>query len=148
MKGGKGADYAGGRRGKDTLVGGRGSDRLSGRADRASEAPAAESCFRGFCAQLFGDQGNDSINGGKGKDYMEGEQGRDKMSGGKGADVIDAANDDTPGVKDKVVCGKGIDIVFANDADEVADDCERVKPPLPVERTSRPAARLALESRA
>ena len=93
----------------------------------------SQSCFRDYCAQLFGDLGNDSIFGGRGNDYIEGEQGRDKMSGGKGADVIDAANDDTPGAKDVVVCGRGIDTVFANAADKVADDCERVKPPLPVE---------------
>ena len=73
------------------------------------------------------------MNGGEGKDYLEGEQGRDKHFGGPGADVIDSANDDTPGVKDKVSCGPGRDIVFANARDKVADDCEVERPPLPVE---------------
>jgi Ca2+-binding RTX toxin-like protein len=133
MKDGKGADGPAGGEGADTIKAGKGNDRFRDFPIRQSrQGGGTESCFRGFCAAMFGDEQNDVLKGGKGRDYMEGEQGRDKMFGGKGDDVIDAANDDTPGAKDLVKCGDGRDVVFANGRDEVADDCERVKPPQPV----------------
>ena len=131
MRGGKGSDYAEGAFEADTLVGGKGNERgqeISRIRSRQRRGGSA-SCYQGFCSALYGDEGNDTIKGGKGKDYMEGEQGRDVHDGGPGDDVIDAANEDT-GAKDKVICGDGKDIVFANPNDKVADDCEKVKPPL------------------
>ena len=120
-------------------AGGKGNDRFQQKTSKPRSSYqrgfgfGTVSCFRGFCSRLFGDQQNDILKGGRGKDYMEGEEGRDKMFGGKGDDVIDAANDDTKGARDVVVCGEGRDVVFANPSDEVADDCEKVKPPQPVE---------------
>jgi hypothetical protein len=34
---------------------------------------------------------------------------------------------DVPAVKDTVTCGAGTDTVYADKADVVSDDCERVK---------------------
>ena len=133
LRGGKGSDYAEGGLEADTILGGKGNERqVEGPARRGIFG--SSSCFRGFCSRLYGDPGNDTINGGKGKDYMEGEEGTDTHIGGPGDDVIDAANDDTKGAKDKVECGPGRDVVFANPPDKVADDCEKVKPPQPVKK--------------
>jgi Ca2+-binding RTX toxin-like protein len=133
MKGGKGNDFAEGNQEGDTILGGKGNDREIVETIRASQRRGGPSaCFQGFCSNLYGDTGNDTIKGGKGQDILEGEQGRDKHFGGKGDDVIDAANDDTPGVRDIVKCGPGRDVVFANPPDEVANDCEVEKPPRPV----------------
>ena len=137
MRGGGGSDFAEGNDRGDTILGGRGNERLR-QATRASRhqrgifGPA--SCFRGFCSRLYGDAGNDTINGGRGKDYMEGELGADTYVGGPGDDVIDAINEDS-GARDKVSCGPGNDFVFAAPSeDKVADDCEHVRttaPPTP-----------------
>jgi Ca2+-binding RTX toxin-like protein len=127
MAGGDGNDEMEGGGEADTLTGGSGNERGAVET-RATRRRGDVSCFRGFCAEMFGDEGPDTLKGGEGKDYMEGEQGRDVLNGGSGADVLDAVNEDT-GQRDKVVCGKGRDVVFANPNDRVADSCERVKPP-------------------
>jgi hypothetical protein len=57
---------------------------------------------------------------------MEGEEGDDVQRGGPGSDFIDAADDESPGGKDRVKCGGGLDDVMANENDVVADDCEKV----------------------
>ena len=132
LRGGAGSDYAEGNTQADRVLGGAGNDR---RADKGGpprvRRGGAVACLGGFCSSLFGDAGNDFVSGGKGSDYMEGEEGADIMVGGKGRDVIDAANDDAPSSNDRVRCGSGRDTVFADPGDEVADDCERVRPPRP-----------------
>lgn len=129
MKGGKGADLLAPGIGRDRVLGGRGNDRRQFKKAPPPRHQGIAGCFRGFCPLLLGEEGSDLIKGGRGRDYMRGGAERDRMLGGKGADVIDAATDDAQGVKDVVECGDGRDIVFANGADKVADDCERVKPP-------------------
>lgn len=128
MRGGKGNDFMEGNQEGDKLLGGKGNDRSRQGDLRQRRGPSE--CFRGFCSQLYGDGGNDTLNGGRGKDFMEGEEGRDIHIGGPGADVIDAVNEDTD-AKDKVICGKGRDIAFVEPRDKVARDCERINPPTP-----------------
>jgi Ca2+-binding RTX toxin-like protein len=136
MSGGDGADGMQGGGEADTLIGGDGNERGTGKLRAAARRGGSLSCFRGFCSEMFGDEGPDTLKGGKGKDYMEGEEGKDTYNGGPGDDVIDAADQDTA-ARETVVCGKGKDVVFANGNDRVADDCERVKPPLPVKPQPR-----------
>jgi hypothetical protein len=50
---------------------------------------------------------------------------RDNVAGGNGGDVI--LTDNTPAVKDVVLCGGGFDRVLADRKDTVGRDCERVK---------------------
>jgi Ca2+-binding RTX toxin-like protein len=133
QKGGKGNDRLGAGIGRDKVLGGRGNDRVEFQPPEPPRnlARGLTGCFRGFCAALRGEEGADLVKGGKGKDYLEGGAASDTLVGGDAADVIDAANNDTPGSKDIVRCGDGRDVVFANGRDEVADDCEKVKPPQP-----------------
>jgi ATP:corrinoid adenosyltransferase len=49
---------------------------------------------------------------------------RDALSAGYGDDVIDVFN--KPAGKDVVTCGRGFDRVFADRADVVTPDCEKV----------------------
>jgi Ca2+-binding RTX toxin-like protein len=133
QKGGKGADRMGAGIGRDRVIGGKGNDRLELKPPQPPrhQARGLTGCFRGFCAALRGEEGADIVKGGRGRDYLEGGAASDVLVGGAAADVIDAANNDTPGSKDIVKCGDGRDVVFANGRDEVADDCEKVKPPQP-----------------
>jgi len=133
LKGGGERDYAEGSLGPDKILGGKAGDRSFGVPGRARQRRGFGeiSCLGDFCSALFGDPGNDLMKGGGGRDYMEGEQGTDTYFGGAGGDVIDATNEDTPGAKDRISCGAGRDVVFANPKDRVAEDCERVKPPQP-----------------
>ncbi len=87
--------------GNDNIVGGAGNDTLSGGAD------------------------NDNMTGDDGADDMTGGAGKDDFAGGAGNDVIDAF--DAPAtVAERIVCGSGIDTVYANPADKVGGDCEVV----------------------
>jgi hypothetical protein len=49
----------------------------------------------------------------------------DRFYGGSGGDTVQPR--DVPAVKDTVDCGAGTDTVYADKADVVRDDCERVK---------------------
>ncbi len=124
LLGGKGGDYLEGGLQADVLRGGAGDEREQGLM-RGDPLPDF------YVVSMFGDPGNDTLAGGSGNDSMEGEEGRDKMSGGAGSDYLDAIDDDPPGTRDKLKCGKGFDRFRARPEDEVADDCEkRVPAPL------------------
>ena len=72
--------------------------------------------------------GTDIVYGGKGKDNLIGYGGDtsvDGFKGGAGDDTIQSR--DVPAVKDRVECGPGIDHVYADKADVVSSDCERVR---------------------
>jgi hypothetical protein len=86
--------------------------------------------------------GDDRINGGRGDDCLSGEGGEDRVAGGAGADAIKGgrakdvlkggSGDDTirafRGARDRINCGAGDDVVFANVArDRVSDNCEKVR---------------------
>jgi hypothetical protein len=72
---------------------------------------------------IFGLAGNDDIAGLAGNDLLDGGPGRDALSGGAGSDRVAAAED---GARDTVRCGRGTDLVDAEAADRVAEDCEVV----------------------
>lgn len=63
--------------------------------------------------------------GGPGNDHLWGGCGHDAVAGGGGGprndriDVLDSA-------RDRVRCGSGTDVVFADGVDRVASSCERV----------------------
>jgi hypothetical protein len=76
--------------------------------------------------------GGASIEGGSGNDRIQSAGGA-TISGGSGADLIDAA--DGSGTPDTISCGSGLDAVWVDAGDTVAQDCELQMtgpaPPLP-----------------
>ena len=108
----------------------------------------------GRAEQISGLGGGDQINGGGGTDLVKGGLGPDELSDGPGRDTVyggvgvdnvigygDTSVDyfyaggsgdtvqsrDVPAVKDFVDCGAGTDTVYADEADVVGGDCERVR---------------------
>jgi hypothetical protein len=74
---------------------------------------------------FFGDMGNDSMYGGDDdEDYVEGEEGSDRLSGNYD-DFIDGADEGSPGGRDLVDRGDGSGIAIANGNDTVGN-CEEV----------------------
>ena len=72
--------------------------------------------------------GEDVVYGGAGSDNLIGYGGDtsvDHFRGAAGRDIIQSV--DVPATKDRVSCGPGVDRVYADKADAVADDCERVQ---------------------
>jgi Ca2+-binding RTX toxin-like protein len=97
----------------NTLYGGPGNDRLIG----------------GFGQDtLNGGPGNDTLTGGPSMDTLIGGPGHDTIAGGGGGDTIYARD----GQRDRISCGKngygkgGRDVVYADQIDVVASDCEIV----------------------
>jgi hypothetical protein len=82
--------------------------------------------------RLMGTASPDAIYGLAGADRLDGRGGNDLLSGGAGRDrVVGGAGDDriavqADGASDQALCGAGRDIVNAELADTVADDCEVV----------------------
>jgi hypothetical protein len=87
--------------------------------------------------EIRGLRGEDEIVDGLGKDVVYGGAGSDNLIGYGGDTSVDrfrgaAGNDifqpvDVPATKDRVSCGSGVDRVYADKADVVSDDCERVQ---------------------
>jgi Ca2+-binding RTX toxin-like protein len=72
--------------------------------------------------------GTDVVYGGSGKDNLIGYGGDtsvDRFYGKAGDDTIQSR--DVPASKDRVQCGSGLDHVYADKADVVSSDCERVR---------------------
>src|SRR5919112_227727 len=72
--------------------------------------------------------GADLVYGGRGSDNFIGYGGDtslDRFYSGRGNDIVQPR--DVPAVKDVVSCGAGTDTVYADKADVVGGDCERVK---------------------
>ena len=70
----------------------------------------------------------DLVYGGMGGDNLIGTGGDtsvDRFYGGRGNDIFQPR--DVPAVKDIVSCGAGTDTVYADKADVMAGDCERVR---------------------
>ena len=65
------------------------------------------------------------LDGGSGSDIIVTHLGRTTVDGGSGPDVIDVRGGDET-TADTVSCGSGSDIVWADDADTVAGDCDKV----------------------
>ncbi|MDQ3386189.1 MAG: hypothetical protein M3475_01085 [Actinomycetota bacterium] len=60
---------------------------------------------------------------------MIGDTGRDTLVGGAGNDSIASTSGesyDEPNSTDEIFCGSGKDTVYADRADSVASDCEKV----------------------
>ena len=72
---------------------------------------------------LEGGYGRDTVDGGPGDDRVFGNQGRDALAGGDGDDRISAVD----GAVDRISCGPGRDTVIADADDVVARDCEAVR---------------------
>ena len=103
-----------GTNGTDLLVGTNGDDNLVG---------------RGGNDFVEGLKGSDNLAGGKGNNFLGDdvfrESSEDYLSGGDGNDTI--LVDNGTAAEDVVVCGDGFDRVFADRADLIAADCERVE---------------------
>ena len=72
--------------------------------------------------------GQDTVYGGAGKDNLIGQGGdtsTDRFVAGSGDDTVQPW--DSPAVKDVVNCGPGTDKVYADKADVIKDNCERVR---------------------
>jgi Ca2+-binding RTX toxin-like protein len=78
--------------------------------------------------EISGALGADLVYGGTGGDNLIGtasDTSVDRFYGGSGGDIFQPRN--VPAVKDMVSCGPGTDTVYADQADVVGDDCERVE---------------------
>jgi Tol biopolymer transport system component len=110
----------------DRIEGGGGSDRICGRAgsDRLSGGYYGKDRLSGGVGndKLRGGRHSDQLAGGPGNDLLDGRGGRDRIRGGTGNDFIPTA-----GVfLDRVDCGPGRDLVFADPLDHVRH-CERTR---------------------
>jgi chitodextrinase len=72
---------------------------------------------------LRGLAGDDVLYGLARNDVLYGGPGRDRLLGGSGSDVVHAGD----GARDVISCGVGRDLVYADRADRVGRDCERVR---------------------
>jgi chitodextrinase len=72
---------------------------------------------------LRGLGGADLLYGLGGNDILVGGRGRDRLLGGPGSDVVQAQDR----ARDTIACGSGRDVVYADPADRVARDCERIR---------------------
>jgi Ca2+-binding RTX toxin-like protein len=66
---------------------------------------------------LLGHTSNDYIVGGEGNDLLDGGAGQDYLNGEGGNDTISAQD----GERDRIDCGSGVDAVFADPIDEIAN---------------------------
>lgn len=82
---------------------------------------------------LDGRAGNDTLLALGGHDLLIGGSGRDMLDAGLGDDRVPAHAD---GVRDRVLCGRGRDIVTADLADSVAADCEVLSRQVSADRTT------------
>jgi len=137
LKGTDGADNLIGDDANDLIFGLAGNDNLLGGSGKDIVFGGTFERFLGGSKNVAGGDGNDVVLGGKGSDNVIGQEGndlladgnepnpvKDTLNGGDGNDVFFVWND--PAGKDVVACGDGLDRVFADRADALADDCEKV----------------------
>ena len=91
-----------------TITGTQGADVLNGTAGNDVIAAGA---------------GNDQVNGLAGDDVLCGGPGNDTIQGGDGNDRISEVD----GAVDRIDCGPGVDVVFADGEDAIAASCEDVR---------------------
>lgn len=123
---GAGDDCGQGGAGNDTVHGDAGNDAVYGDAGPCVAGKASTSRFMAAIRgndRLFGDAGDDRLVGGPGADLLIGGSGRDTFLGGGGNDVI-RARDHVRG--ERINCGAGHDVVYADKGDIVARNCEKV----------------------
>lgn len=103
------------------ITGTNGDDRIKGtsRAEEISGLKGDDEIVDGF--------GADTVYGKPGVDNLisyGGDTSVDRFYGGAGGDTIQSR--DVPAVKDYVGCGSSVDRVYADKADIVSDNCEKV----------------------
>jgi len=115
--GNDGNDYVDGESGNDELHGGNGNDEVHGRNDNdvLLGNPGDD--------RLYGERGSDVINGEEGNDQLFGGLDPDVMAGGPGNDRIQAVG----GGVDRIDCGDGVDVAFADVDDVINPNCEDVR---------------------
>ena len=104
----------------DTRLGGSEDDMM--RATGATAGTGEHLAGMAGADIIHGSSSDDSLAGGAGADEVYGEEGQDLLLGGTGDDFIEAAD----GVRDRIGCGSGSDVVSADSKDLVASDCETV----------------------
>jgi hypothetical protein len=131
LDGGEGDDEVRGLGGSDTLAGGKGNDVLYGGPGRdyLQEAFIEDREWK----KLGGDEpdeGDDVYYGGDGDDSMGAFVGEDVLYGGDGDDVLTAAHSpgQLDGQRDKLYCGEGKDLYYADKNDYVDSSCEKIDP--------------------
>ena len=138
MFGGAGSDFLLGAAGDDLLRGGDRSDNMAGGyGDDRVFGEAGDDYLTdtdiwgpgpGTPPDLTIPGDTDLLSGGPGDDSIGVQSGPDRVFGGLGDDEIKVFGDD--GAVDRVRCGDGNDVVVyfyaRDDADLVAEDCERV----------------------
>jgi Ca2+-binding RTX toxin-like protein len=133
--GGRGADRVLGTSGGNQLTGGEGADLVTNRQRFGSSlldgGDGADRLVGTGGATLLGGNGGDilvarndgeTLDGGAGADLFASQAGGSTITGGAGADVISAA--DGSGLADTIDCGGGFDVVWADEGDTVAANCE------------------------
>ncbi len=116
--GGDGDDSLYGGGGNDSLNGGIGTNRLYGGEgddllDGATSNLIAQSSSS-FAAYLYGDQGNDTLNGSDQRDFLDGGADNDLLTGGAGDDVLLGGDGD-----DTLVGGSGDDLILSGSGADV-----------------------------
>ena len=116
LDGGEGDDEVRGLGGRDILAGGKGNDGVYG-------GPGHDDLDDP-------DEGDDVLYGGDGDDGMGAGGGEDVLYGGDGDDVLIAAHSpgQLDGQRDKLYCGEGKDLYYADNNDYVDSSCEKVDP--------------------
>ena len=103
------------------IIGTNGDDRIKGtsRAEEISGLKGNDEITEGLGADtVYGNAGADNLIGYGGDTSM------DSFRGGAGNDTIQSR--DVPVAKDRVRCGSGVDRVYADKADIISGDCEKV----------------------
>lgn len=104
------------------ITGTNGDDRIKGtsKAEEISGLNGDDEIVDGLGADtVYANAGADNLIG------YGGDTSVDRFSGGAGRDTTQSR--DVPASRDRVRCGAGVDRVYADKADVVAEDCERVK---------------------
>ena len=121
-----------GTEGQDMLAGEKGDDEIHGlgELDIIVGGLGNDVIYGGPGGDLpGGDEGDDVIYGGDGDEQMWGGEGEDVLYGGDGSDLIDASDRQQ---RDKLYCGEGIDLYWADKNDYVSSSCEdKLKPDTP-----------------
>lgn len=116
--GGDGDDSLYGGAGNDSLNGGIGTNRLFGGEgddllDGATSTLIAQSASN-YAAYLYGEQGNDTLNGSDQRDFLDGGADNDLLTGGAGDDVLLGGDGD-----DTLVGGSGEDLILSGSGADV-----------------------------
>ena len=93
----------------------------------------APSVAEALASNVYGSEEGEVLRGSDRDERVAGLGGEDELYGGQGAgELFSGAGDDfveaSDGKRDRVSCGRGVDVASVDFVDLVADDCERVYP--------------------